>query len=207
MADNTLFVLPLCLKIQTCSKNLYGMWNGFFIIRKFRLFWWQPYIWEKTFKPKYKSFDPCYSAESTLFFSWIMPLFLVQPLMDNLEAQTYETFEKDVVKYTQVSAICCEYAFFLYIVYVLKELLSFHVYCKNIKQVWNFELNLLHLCFQIFPFLFNDQLYDFLWWYLPPSSINFLAWTDGPGLAKEKNIIWPECYLSLSWDLLHFCFY
>jgi len=55
--------------------------------------------------------------------------------MDNLEAQTYETFEKDVVKYTQVSAICCEYAFFLYIVYVLKELLSFHVYCKNIKQV------------------------------------------------------------------------
>ena len=116
-----------------------------------------------------------------------MPLFLVQPLMDNLEAQTYETFEKDVVKYTQVSAICCEYAFFLYIVYVLKELLSFHVYCKNIKQVWNFELNLLHLCFQIFPFLFNDQLYDFLWWYLPPSSINFLAWTDGPGLAKEKK--------------------
>nr|ACG44493.1 hypothetical protein [Zea mays] len=25
----------------------------------------------------------------------------LQPLMDNLEAQTYETFEKDVVKYTQ----------------------------------------------------------------------------------------------------------
>ena len=45
--------------------------------------------------------------------------------MDNLEAQTYETFEKDVVKYTQVSAICCEYAFYTYIVYVLKELLSF----------------------------------------------------------------------------------
>jgi len=34
--------------------------------------------------------------------------------MDNLEAQTYETFEKDVVKYTQVSAICCEYAFYIY---------------------------------------------------------------------------------------------
>jgi protein arginine N-methyltransferase 5 len=33
----------------------------------------------------------------------------LQPLMDNLEAQTYETFEKDVVKYTQVSATCCEY--------------------------------------------------------------------------------------------------
>ncbi|AQK68359.1 Protein arginine N-methyltransferase 1.5 [Zea mays] len=29
----------------------------------------------------------------------------LQPLMDNLEAQTYETFEKDVVKYTQVPAI------------------------------------------------------------------------------------------------------
>jgi hypothetical protein len=27
---------------------------------------------------------------------------LAQPLMDNLEAQTYETFEKDIVKYTQV---------------------------------------------------------------------------------------------------------
>uniref|UniRef100_A0A0A9HNK3 PRMT5 arginine-N-methyltransferase domain-containing protein n=1 Tax=Arundo donax TaxID=35708 RepID=A0A0A9HNK3_ARUDO len=25
----------------------------------------------------------------------------LQPLMDNLEPQTYETFEKDVVKYTQ----------------------------------------------------------------------------------------------------------
>ncbi len=29
--------------------------------------------------------------------------------MDNLEAQTYETFEKDTVKYTQVSARCFEY--------------------------------------------------------------------------------------------------
>lgn len=28
--------------------------------------------------------------------------FLMQPLMDNLEAQTYETFEKDAVKYIQV---------------------------------------------------------------------------------------------------------
>lgn len=28
-----------------------------------------------------------------------------QPLMDNLEAQTYETFEKDTVKYTQVCVI------------------------------------------------------------------------------------------------------
>lgn len=26
----------------------------------------------------------------------------MQPLMDNLEAQTYETFEKDSVKYVQV---------------------------------------------------------------------------------------------------------
>lgn len=34
-----------------------------------------------------------------------MTFLSVQPLMDNLEAQTYETFEKDVVKYTQVSAI------------------------------------------------------------------------------------------------------
>ena len=58
--------------------------------------------------------------------------------MDNLEAQTYETFEKDVVKYTQVSAICCEYAFYIYIVYVLKELLSFHVYCKNINTELKF---------------------------------------------------------------------
>ncbi|ONM18335.1 Protein arginine N-methyltransferase 1.5 [Zea mays] len=29
---------------------------------------------------------------------------LVQPLMDNLEVQTYEIFEKDVVKYTQIIA-------------------------------------------------------------------------------------------------------
>lgn len=28
----------------------------------------------------------------------------LQPLMDNLEAQTYETFEKDAKKYSQVSA-------------------------------------------------------------------------------------------------------
>lgn len=27
---------------------------------------------------------------------------IFQPLMDNLEAQTYETFEKDAVKYIQV---------------------------------------------------------------------------------------------------------
>jgi hypothetical protein len=44
-----------------------------------------------------------------------MTFLLVQPLMDNLEAQTYETFEKDVVKYTQVTAIWREYAFcFIY---------------------------------------------------------------------------------------------
>ena len=29
-------------------------------------------------------------------------LFSFQPLMDNLESQTYETFEKDAVKYIQV---------------------------------------------------------------------------------------------------------
>lgn len=28
----------------------------------------------------------------------------MQPLMDNLEAQTYETFEKDTMKYIQVLA-------------------------------------------------------------------------------------------------------
>lgn len=31
--------------------------------------------------------------------------FSMQPLMDNLEAQTYETFEKDTVKYSQVHPI------------------------------------------------------------------------------------------------------
>lgn len=31
--------------------------------------------------------------------------FSMQPLMDNLEAQTYETFEKDTVKYIQVHHI------------------------------------------------------------------------------------------------------
>ncbi|KAL6888530.1 hypothetical protein ACP4OV_009556 [Aristida adscensionis] len=35
----------------------------------------------------------------TLHF--LMTFLLLQPLMDNLEAQTYETFEKDVVKYSQ----------------------------------------------------------------------------------------------------------
>lgn len=34
----------------------------------------------------------------------------MQPLMDNLEAQTYETFEKDTVKYTQV---CLKIWYFL----------------------------------------------------------------------------------------------
>ena len=38
-------------------------------------------------------------------YLWDMTFLSVQPLMDNLEAQTYETFEKDVVKYTQVPAI------------------------------------------------------------------------------------------------------
>lgn len=42
---------------------------------------------------------------------------LIQPLMDNLEAQTYETFEKDTVKYTQVLSalkknVCEVYIFY-----------------------------------------------------------------------------------------------
>lgn len=32
--------------------------------------------------------------------------------MDNLEAQTYETFEKDSVKYIQVSQICFQDSYF-----------------------------------------------------------------------------------------------
>ncbi|XP_042950340.1 protein arginine N-methyltransferase 1.5-like [Carya illinoinensis] len=32
----------------------------------------------------------------------------MQPLMDNLEAQTYETFEKDVVKYIQYQRAICK---------------------------------------------------------------------------------------------------
>ncbi|KAL4567106.1 hypothetical protein LXL04_022680 [Taraxacum kok-saghyz] len=35
-----------------------------------------------------------------------------EPLMDNLEAQTYETFEKDSVKYIQVSQICFQDSYF-----------------------------------------------------------------------------------------------
>lgn len=34
--------------------------------------------------------------------------FPMQPLMDNLEAQTYETFEKDTMKYIQVYFIWIE---------------------------------------------------------------------------------------------------
>jgi hypothetical protein len=41
----------------------------------------------------------------TIVFLLSHDFLLVQPLMDNLEAQTYEMFEKDIVKYTQVSPI------------------------------------------------------------------------------------------------------
>jgi hypothetical protein len=57
-----------------------------------------------------------------LFFVW-------QPLMDNLEAQTYETFEKDTVKYTQVSV-------YLLMLYILKKQCCFH-------SVWTVFVNIL----------------------------------------------------------------
>lgn len=36
-----------------------------------------------------------------IFFS----LFIYQPLMDNLESQTYEVFEKDPIKYSQYQQV------------------------------------------------------------------------------------------------------
>ncbi|KAK6116946.1 hypothetical protein DH2020_049321 [Rehmannia glutinosa] len=46
--------------------------------------------------PEQERFEHWSSNSPTTIFSLIM-----QPLMDNLEAQTYETFEKDTVKYSQ----------------------------------------------------------------------------------------------------------
>jgi hypothetical protein len=40
--------------------------------------------------------------------------------MDNLEAQTYETFEKDTVKYTQVSVKYLD-SIYLLMLYILKK--------------------------------------------------------------------------------------
>lgn len=45
-------------------------------------------------------------VESSSCLLWFF--FWLQPLMDNLEAQTYETFEKDVVKYSQVILLLCD---------------------------------------------------------------------------------------------------
>ena len=43
--------------------------------------------------------------QTAILFHWLLGFVIclpLQPLMDNLEAQTYETFEKDTVKYIQV---------------------------------------------------------------------------------------------------------
>lgn len=43
--------------------------------------------------------------DNDLIFSFSVLCCFVQPLMDNLESQTYEVFEKDPVKYSQYQLV------------------------------------------------------------------------------------------------------